>query len=125
MSPNSCCAWSVIPTVPASPSASTHSCSLVYRKFSGYIDLFRSFVKRGFHRHRIHGLVADHDLNVLCGNRLLRRKVTQSDVLVEGWRRAATGDPTGGGAVEEDFVAVAADAAAAHFKADELAAETA
>src|ERR1035438_6985347 len=40
MSPSSCCAWSVIPMVPASPSASTHSCSFVYRKFSGYMIYF-------------------------------------------------------------------------------------
>src|ERR1035441_5270378 len=57
-------------------------------------DLFRSFVKRGFHRHRIHWQVADHNFNACPRNRLLCWKVTQSDVLVEGRRRAATGDPT-------------------------------
>src|SRR5438128_12617604 len=97
-----------------SPSTRIHSWSFVYRRFSGTI-LFRSFVERGFHCHRIHRLVADHDLNGLARLRVGCREVAEADILADGRAGGATGDPAGGGAVELDLVAVAADAAAAHF----------
>src|SRR6185436_12630186 len=121
MSPSSLCAWSVIPTVPTPPSTETHSCSLVYRKFSGYM-LFRSFVERSFHCHRIHGLVADHDLNGLARDRVLHGQVTQADILVERRRGSAARHPSRRYAVQEDLVSVPSDAAAAHLESHQLAA---
>src|ERR1039457_4752481 len=122
MAPSSSCAWLVIPTVAVSPSARTHSCSLVYRKFSGYI-LFGSFVKRSFHGHRIHGLVTDHDLNRLAGMRVGDRQITEPDVLTQAWRGRTAGYPSRRRALDPHFVAVAADAPAAHFEAHQLAFE--
>src|SRR5436305_9383090 len=107
-----------MPTAPISPSTRIHSWSLVYRIFSGtMLFLFRSFVKRGFHRHRIHGLVADHDLHIRARPGMGSGQVTQPDVPPKSRRRRATGDPSGGRPIEIHFVAIATDAAAAHLEA--------
>src|SRR5689334_11223962 len=111
--------------VAVSPSMRTHSCSFVYRKFSGYMTLFRSFVERSFDRDRIHGLVADHDLDALAGLRVLNRQIAETDVLIKGGGGRAARDPTRGSAVEVHFVPVAANAAPAHFKTHHLAFEAA
>src|SRR5579883_40610 len=110
-----------MPTVATSPSTRIHSWSLVYRRFSGTISLFRSLVEGGFHGDRIDGLAADHDLNRLARDGPGGREIAETDVPAEGRGRPAAGDPAGGLAIEEHFVAIAADAAAAHLEADELA----
>src|SRR5579885_1030339 len=110
-----------MPTVATSPSTRIHSWSLVYRRFSGTISLFRSLVKGGFHGDRIHELAADHDLNGLARDGPGGREIAETDVLTESRGGPAAGDPSGGFAIEEHFVAIAADAAAAHLEADELA----
>src|SRR5262249_21951671 len=83
--------------------------------------LFRSFVERGFDCHRLHWLVADHDVDGLSRYSMLGWQITHADVLTARGPRRAAGDPAGGRAIEIHFVAIASDAAAAHFESNELA----
>src|SRR6266568_2334145 len=106
MSPKTACAWSVIPIVPMSPSTWTHSCSFVYRKFSGYM-LFRSLIERSLHCHGLHRRIADEHLDIAAHLCLFHRQVTQPDVLVQCGRGRTTGDPTRRRSVQPDFVTVA------------------
>src|SRR5436190_1780583 len=82
---------------------------------------FGSLVKRGWDRHCLHRLVADHYVDGPSGFRRRRGQITESDVLVQGRRRTAAGHPARGRAVQVYFIAIPANASAAHFKTSQLA----
>src|SRR5579859_4718970 len=83
---------------------------------------FRSLIERRLHYLRVDGLIPHHDLDCTPDARLLHRQVTQPDILVQSRRGRSAGHPSGGRAVDEDFITIAGDAAPAHLKPHELAA---
>src|SRR5205085_7279498 len=85
-------------------------------KMVGVHVLFSSLVERCGDYNSINRLIANHDLDGLPGFGGIHGQHAQPDILSSrrGW--TAAGHPSGRIAIDEHFVAIAADAAAGHFK---------
>src|ERR1700738_2277549 len=80
-----------------------------------------AFVKRRGHDASSSFLAADQNGEFCAGGRFLGRKIREADRLFQCRRMGSAGDDTDFGAVADDWIAVACDAAVDHFESDELA----
>src|SRR5512140_2764292 len=101
---NSCCAWSVIPTVASVPDTRTHSCDLAYFKSFGTFAInlkvlsfrqvasapsIRFSVDRLRHHECRRTRAADFDLKRRLGFRELRWNVSEANTRAERWALGA------------------------------------
>src|SRR5512136_1650246 len=87
---NSCCAWSVMPTVATSPATRTHSCDFAYFNSVGTLAISQLSQGRGGwsirfsidwlrHDHSRSALATDFDLDRGAGRRKFRRDIAHPD----------------------------------------------
>src|SRR6266852_474157 len=132
ISPNDCCAWSVMPTKPVLPAILIHSCSLVYLQSFGIaigstcpcweLRFFRALVKRGRHYLAFDLLSADIDEQLMVDFRICRRHIRQRNVLLQERRGRSAGNVAefASGLVKY-FVSIARDAAVHRFQTNQNA----
>src|SRR4051812_11085310 len=83
--------------------------------------LFGSLIERKRDGDSLDATAAHHNFNGTAGFGEIQGQITHPDVLIQCRRRSSAGHPTSRDPVNVDFVPIAADTPALHFKTNELA----